>query len=622
MWPDNETEHDFLNFSGVADSVAEIIVQARGRPISIGVSGAWGAGKSSMIKLTRASLGALPRKEDEREFVFVEFNAWLYQGYDDARAALMDVIATKLEEEANTREKAVDKAKALLKRVNWLRAAKLVAGSTVAMSLGLPPTGLIGDLWGLGQRFASGGPDAKLIETAQVKAGETGKAAKGLFNSTEETSPPKEIQALRDTFEETLEELGVTLVVLIDDLDRCLPETTISTLEAIRLFLFLKNTAFVIAADNDMIRHAVRRHFEGVPDDLLITSYFDKLIQVPIRVPPLGTQEVRAYMMLLFVQNSSLEVAVKEKIRAGVCAQLRQTWQGKRVDRAFVQSLHDGFPAELIGRFDTADRLAPMMTAASGILGNPRLIKRFLNALAIRMAISDAQGVGVDEAVLAKLLLFERLGSPQAFAELMAKVGASETGKPTFLAEWEEKITAGQNVEPPAPLDDPFFMEWLTLPPALADTDLRGALYVSREHVPLITPEDRLSSEAAELLTALLGYPEMAASLKKRLVVVPRTEMTVIMDRLLDRARQEQEWGVPAVLEACLVVAEADPPQGIRLAAFLGERPATQIKANIVPKIGDHAWAKDVFDTWGNKQVSRPVKNAIKKRRENGNVTI
>ena len=105
MWPDNETERDFLNFSGVSDTVAEIIVQARGRPISIGVSGAWGIGKSSMIKLTQASLGKRPRQEGEREFVFVEFNAWLYQGYDDARAALMDVIATKLEAEARTRRR-------------------------------------------------------------------------------------------------------------------------------------------------------------------------------------------------------------------------------------------------------------------------------------------------------------------------------------------------------------------------------------------------------------------------------------------------------------------------------------------------------------------------------------
>src|SRR5215472_16871463 len=55
MRPDNETELDFLNFTGVADTVAEVIVQAQGSPISIGVSGEWGVGKSSMIRFTRRS---------------------------------------------------------------------------------------------------------------------------------------------------------------------------------------------------------------------------------------------------------------------------------------------------------------------------------------------------------------------------------------------------------------------------------------------------------------------------------------------------------------------------------------------------------------------------------------
>ena len=50
MWPDTETDQDFLNFAGVAATVAEIIAQAQRRPISIGVSGAWGVGKSSMIR--------------------------------------------------------------------------------------------------------------------------------------------------------------------------------------------------------------------------------------------------------------------------------------------------------------------------------------------------------------------------------------------------------------------------------------------------------------------------------------------------------------------------------------------------------------------------------------------
>src|ERR1700682_1167466 len=108
MWPDNETERDFLNFTGVAGTVAEIVVQAQGRPISIGVSGAWGVGKSSMIRLIRGSL-TRRAKSGERDFIFVEFNAWLYQGYDDARAALMEVIADALTAEAQKRKKGIAK---------------------------------------------------------------------------------------------------------------------------------------------------------------------------------------------------------------------------------------------------------------------------------------------------------------------------------------------------------------------------------------------------------------------------------------------------------------------------------------------------------------------------------
>ncbi|WP_265179403.1 hypothetical protein [Acinetobacter nosocomialis] len=42
MWSDNETTRDYLNFGVVAKTVAEIIDQSNSRPISIGVSGAWG----------------------------------------------------------------------------------------------------------------------------------------------------------------------------------------------------------------------------------------------------------------------------------------------------------------------------------------------------------------------------------------------------------------------------------------------------------------------------------------------------------------------------------------------------------------------------------------------------
>ena len=609
MWADNETTRDFLNFTGVSETVAEIIVQAQGRPISIGVSGAWGVGKSSMIKLIRQALEARPY-EKRPPFVFVEFNAWLYQGYDDARAALMEVIAETLHQEAETRKTGIERTKDLLGRVKWLRAAKLIAGPALSLALGIPPVGLAGELLDLGKKVATGAAGGEVLSSVGGKLSAAASEAAGLLNPKAETSPPKEIHALRNSFEESLAEMGVTLVVLIDDLDRCLPPTTISTLEAIRLFLFLQNTAFVIAADDAMIKHAVRQHFDGV-DESLVTSYFDKLIQVPIRVPPLGTQEVRAYLMMLFIDNSALAAEDKETIRSRVAAQLRQTWRGKRVDRAFIESLNRAMPAELMARLETAERLAPLMTTATQIAGNPRLIKRFLNALSIRMAISKAHEVGIDEAALAKMLLFERCGTPAAYAELTKAVTGSASGKPAFLSGWEEQAIKGEKLTLSAPWDDPFFLEWLTVPPRVGDIDLRGVLYVGREQAPLITPEDRLSSEAAELLVAVLENPDMAQSLRQRLSKLTPPELTVIMDRVLEKARQEQSWGTPPILEAALEVAGADASQGRRLAAFLRERPPSQITPSLVPRLADQGWSKDLFAYWRGSSVAAAVKRAI-----------
>lgn len=118
MWSDKETARDFLNFHAVAATAAEMIIQAEGQALSLGVSGGWGAGKSSMVKLLRAELDG----REGRDFAFVEFNAWLYQGYDDARSALMEVIGTKLLEYAEEHEKPTTRILEFLGRVRWARA--------------------------------------------------------------------------------------------------------------------------------------------------------------------------------------------------------------------------------------------------------------------------------------------------------------------------------------------------------------------------------------------------------------------------------------------------------------------------------------------------------------------
>lgn len=681
VWSDTETNIDYINFSTVADSVVELIEQAQGKPLSIGVSGAWGVGKSSLVMLTREALErreweqALAAGVEEEDFkskyIYVSFNAWLYQGYDDARAALMEAIAVELAKVAEERKTGVDKTQEFLSRIDWFRLASMTAGSAAALALGLPPVGLIGQFASLIGRSRKDGIDDTLIEDAEDGLAQGAKQAKGLLKDepAQDESPRQRIQALRDSFVAALHELDVTLVVLIDDLDRCLPETAVSTLEAIRLFLFLDGTAFVIAADDQMIKHAVKKHFDQ-PDDSLVTNYFDKLIQIPIRVPTLGTQEVRAYMFLLYVHNSALKEAERETIRVAVCERLAKTWQGLRIDRAFIQSLDVDLPPELVAQLDTADRLTTIMATATGIAGNPRLIKRFLNALSVRMAVAKNQGVFVDEAALAKLLLFERLAPPELYRELATSITNSVNGKSHLLDVWEpadadtdsstvdvsadlseladapdqphavtatgvvpneagsKKIVAEGDVAAASTTDTipdrwatSFAKEWLALPPRLAEIDMRGALYVSREHLPILTVEDGLSSTAAETLTALIEHPSEAAALTDRLEALSGPELNRIFDRLLDVARPVDAWGVPEILEALLVVVQVAPSLSGSLAGFLGGRPPGQVQPDLIPRISGLPWASELMTRWADSPgIETPVKVAIAQRVGNGNV--
>jgi len=614
MWSDNETERDFLNFETVAATVSEIIDRANGQPISIGVSGSWGVGKSSMIKLVQKQLDEKSAANDNTDYIFVEFNAWLYQGFDDAKAALMEVIARALAEHAEREDTAVDKTRDLISRINWLRAAKLTAGTAASLAVGLPPIGLIGEAFGAGKALLDGDITEQDIEGAQDTAQKVSTKGKGLIRDKEVPSPPQEIEAIRQGFESTLDEMGITLVVLIDDLDRCLPETAISTLEALRLFLFLKNTAFVIAADTKMIRHSVRKHFDGF-DEVLVTNYFDKLIQIPIQIPKLGVQDIRAYLSLLYIDSSSLRPQEKDMLREKICKQLSETWKGSRVDRSFLQKLEIDLaitiPPELTVQLDMADRLAPLMSSNTAIEANPRLIKRFLNAISIRMSIGAAQGLAIDEAVLAKILLLERCGSKEAYQKIAESCSKNDNGCPDVLKDIEAGLLEGKEVEWPSEFDSDFFREWAASKPALSDRDLRSSLFVSREHSPLLLSNEQLSTAGSEIFEALINQPDMATAMQDKVNELSIEDLTLIMDKLLERAGREQTWGTPDILEACICVAKSNASIGKRLGAFLSARPPSQIEPSIVPRIKDEDWSEIPFEAWINSGVDMPVKKAI-----------
>jgi len=100
---DNETKIDMLNNRAIAKTIAELIKECDDRPISIGVHGDWGAGKSSILAMVEEEFTGY--KDD---IVCIRFNGWKHQGFEDAKIALMSGIISELTERRKPSEKAKD----------------------------------------------------------------------------------------------------------------------------------------------------------------------------------------------------------------------------------------------------------------------------------------------------------------------------------------------------------------------------------------------------------------------------------------------------------------------------------------------------------------------------------
>ncbi|WP_431858757.1 KAP family P-loop NTPase fold protein [Azospirillum sp.] len=596
MWADVDTKQDFLNFSEVADLVVDVVGSPAMRPVSVGVFGTWGTGKSTLLNLIE---GGLSTEERKGKFIVVRFDAWLYQGFDDSRAALMEVIATTLLEAAKDNEGLLKKAKSLLGRVNKMRALGLAA-EVGAIAMGVPTMGWLNQAFGAVGDFISGDGDAEDLDAVR-EAGKTAKErGKGLLDPEKQRTPPKEIAAFRNEFEEVLRGLGKTLVVFVDNLDRCLPPQTIHTLEALRLFLFMDHTAFVVAADEDMVRHSVSKHFND-PGDRHVTDYLDKLIQVPVRVPSLGVQEVRAYLFLLFASAARNVPADKvESLRAKLEDNLRKAWKEEPISAEDALAvLGPNPPSDVALGFGIAERMAPMLVSQEQVQGNPRIVKRMLNVVRMRSQVAKRREMPVDEALVAKLALFERCTDSMATAHLYREINAADDGKPEVLANLSKLLNEDAKVfEDSCPKEwkprAAFIREWLALEPQLAGVNLRPLVYLSRETLPLRSLRGGLSEPAAEGLRMLLRATSISSrSANNAADSIPESERVAVMKAMLETFRPHADWNTrPDGFHGALILAERSAQAANDLAAFIRRANPQKLPPWLGTLVKDKDWFK------------------------------
>lgn len=458
MWSDIETDKDLLGFSVHANLIKDVVTNVKNLPITIGLYGDWGSGKSSVLKILEKEL-----EEDENSIV-IYFDGWTFESFDDAKLALIQGIVDELEKSEKFKEKVKDKAEDIvnafskLKRsINWMRILKVTAKSAIPV-LSASMTGGLSVIPMLISAFQEHKDDLTDILTGE-KAEEF---LKDIIGTDKEEKKYAAVREFRNDFSDLIKKSRYEkVIILIDDLDRCLPRHIIENLEAIKLFLNVPGTAFVIAADEYIVSNAIKSEYQSLikaseqdrGGHNIGEAYMEKFIQLPYRLPSLSNKEVETFVNLLFCQSElsqdTFDVVQKDFIEFTKTSKF-EIYSWDRINTI----LSGGCYGNLQTTIGFMSRFSNIISVA--LRRNPRLIKRFLNAYEVRNTLLKASGIDSQDNrfALLKLMLLEYkheklfnelcgwvFNQPTTPLELILMekaIGGEKTGKFPENNEWEQ----------------------------------------------------------------------------------------------------------------------------------------------------------------------------------------
>lgn len=462
MWKDSETELDFLDYDYLIETVQSIITNDDLLPASIGIYGDWGSGKSSLMYMCKDRL----TKADDKIKCLV-FNGWLFENYDDAKTAILGTILDEISKEESLSETAKDIIKGLYKSVDKFKFVK----GTLKYGTDLLLTGGIGSLCNI-IASAISKKSQENVEGFDLK-----KIHSNISDELNNKELREDIRKFQKEFATLLEESKISrLVVFVDELDRCRPDTILDTLEAIKLFLFEGKVAFVIGADERHISYAVKSKFkdiEGIQIDIG-KEYLEKLIQYPIRIPQLNMDEVEIYIACLLLQ-SELKEEDFQKALSWTIDKKKEDFENFNMNS--VSNLFRDTPdlyAEVVESLSIANQLAFVLS--KGLHGNPRQCKRFLNSMYMRLQMASYKNKKLDRKILAKIMMLEYI-KPRIFNKI-AEMAANNTLSEEL--EFFENGAPEKADELKIWKEDTWFLNWCKIVPKLSCENLNIYFYFTR----------------------------------------------------------------------------------------------------------------------------------------------
>ncbi|MEU3458568.1 P-loop NTPase fold protein [Streptomyces sp. NPDC006733] len=610
LWSDDPARIDLLSFDAVAQTVADALLDEALDPVALGLSGSWGSGKTTVLGLVAQEL--VRRTTPENKVLVVQTDPWRYDPATGAKESLIAEVLAALGAEINQSETKTEKAKSLLmrlgKRIDWAKAIKLAATSSLTLQI----------------------PDFdKLVELVKPKEGDE-ESVRGL-------------EAFRDEFAELIDSDDLkhvrAVVVLVDDLDRCLPETVVESLEAMRLFLAVPKMSFVIAADEDRVADAIRTRFKstGRPEESddeqqdPATLYLHKIVQTTIPLPALSHFDTQAYLLLLQMQGNAEQDHLATLIER--CAQVRR-------DGGTIDDIGDITGLAMADELAFAARLTPLLYEK--LHGNPRYIKRFLNDLHVRQSVASRRGISLNPAVVAKLMTLEALMKPEfkllldwfakgemrdhleRLEEEAGRPAQPDTGRqdePDDVAEsgtQPRRSTSTRRTRAATPVASGLFSQamvrWAKLAPPLRGLDLSPYLTLAATFAGVTLIDDSLPERLRDIAANLLSESrrEQASVTDAELDELGDGDATDLL-RHIGRTMRDQPTKQKGGVNAILRIARRRPSVAASARDALLMLPPSEITiaTPMQFKADDSTPVRGVLTTWKGKLLDGQVKRAV-----------
>ncbi len=279
--PKESTEGDLLEIEKYTNGLIQFI-ESSATPITIGVQGEWGSGKTSLLNTIKEDLC----DKDGAKHYPIWLNTWEYSLLSSPDETLIKIISGLVNQIGDLTQNQNNEN-----------------GKKAAAALGSLMKGFGGVMGGFG---------GKAIEMA----------GDAIEASTTDKSSDNSIRALRIALQNVIDDAiqssngsKKAFIFFIDDLDRLDPAVAVNILELIKNLFDLKNCIFVLAIDYGVVVKGLQSKFGKMTDEneWEFRAFFDKIIQLPFSMPT-SDYNIEKYLQALLVNvNYFAEADLKNK---------------------------------------------------------------------------------------------------------------------------------------------------------------------------------------------------------------------------------------------------------------------------------------------------------------------